>query len=591
LKAVDPGADTISSWSINWGDGSIQPVVGNPNSVSHTYADGPNSYSISATATDEDGTYNANTLNLTVNNVPPILTLSGESSVDEGSNYTLNLKAVDPGADTISSWNINWGDGSIQPVVGNPNSVSHIYADGPNKYTISATATDEDGTYNANMLNVIVNNVPPMVNAGPDSTINEGSAFSSSGSFTDPGADTWTATVNYGDGSGVQPLALAPNKTFSLSHVYADNGSYTATVTVIDDDGGVGGDILQITVLNVPPTVEAGTDQTITAGDFTTFNGTFSDPGWLDTHTAVWDHGDGTSGSGTVTEEHIPPDSTGIVIGAHSFFKAGEFTVTLKVTDDDTGEGSDTLKMTVKAIAATIDFDPNTLNKKSGDKWVTVYIELPEKYDVWQTDGSTVLLNGIIPAHLGQEGWAKAESNKSNIIDHDGDGILERMVKFDRNAVKDILEIGDKVQVTVSGGVKYSNGHDTGLADFKGQDIIRVIEPGKGTKAAPALATAMEKGLDFAALSPYPQPSNPETWIPYSLPKDVKVVVRIYNASGALVRTLDLGHKVAGFYTSKDRAAYWDGRNDYGEIVSSGVYFYTIQAGEYTATRKMLLLK
>ena len=67
----------------------------------------------------------------------------------------------------------------------------------------------------------------------PDPTsVNEGATFTSSGSFTDPGADTWTATVDYGDGSGDQPLSLGPDKTFTLSHVYADNGRYTVTVTV-----------------------------------------------------------------------------------------------------------------------------------------------------------------------------------------------------------------------------------------------------------------------------------------------------------------------------------------------------------------------
>jgi flagellar hook assembly protein FlgD len=89
---------------------------------------------------------------------------------------------------------------------------------------------------------------------------------------------------------------------------------------------------------------------------------------------------------------------------------------------------------------------------------------------------------------------------------------------------------------------------------------------------------------------PFPIPHSPFP-IPYSLPKDVKVTIRIYNASGRLIRSLDLGQKQAGFYTSKNRAAYWDGRNEYGERVSSGLYFYTIQAGGYTATRKMLLLK
>ncbi len=117
--------------------------------MTHTYADGTANYTISASATDEDGTYAAgNTVAVTVNNVAPTLVISGAASVNEGSSYTLNLSSSDPGVDTISQWTINWGD-STQVVTGHPASVTHTYADGTVNYTISATATDEDGTYAA----------------------------------------------------------------------------------------------------------------------------------------------------------------------------------------------------------------------------------------------------------------------------------------------------------------------------------------------------------------------------------------------------------------------------------------------------------
>ena len=89
----------------------------------------------------------------------------------------------------------------------------------------------------------------------------------------------------------------------------------------------------------------------------------------------------------------------------------------------------------------------------------------------------------------------------------------------------------------------------------------------------------------------YPNPCNPETWIPYQLAKPVDVKVSIYGADGRLVRTLALGHQEAGTYRSRARAAYWDGRNEVGEPVASGIYFYTLQAGDWTATRKMLIRK
>ena len=94
-----------------------------------------------------------------------------------------------------------------------------------------------------------------------------------------------------------------------------------------------------------------------------------------------------------------------------------------------------------------------------------------------------------------------------------------------------------------------------------------------------------------ALLANYPNPFNPETWIPYHLAKPADATVHIYAAGGTLVRTLALGHQVAGIYQSRARAAYWDGKNEVGESVASGVYFYTLTAGDFTATRKMLIMK
>jgi hypothetical protein len=89
----------------------------------------------------------------------------------------------------------------------------------------------------------------------------------------------------------------------------------------------------------------------------------------------------------------------------------------------------------------------------------------------------------------------------------------------------------------------------------------------------------------------YPNPFNPETWIPYELAKDSDVRISIYDVKGRLVRTINLGHHEVGQYFTKDKAAHWDGRNEFGEKVSSGVYFYRIQAGDFHAVRKMVILK
>ena len=92
-------------------------------------------------------------------------------------------------------------------------------------------------------------------------------------------------------------------------------------------------------------------------------------------------------------------------------------------------------------------------------------------------------------------------------------------------------------------------------------------------------------------LANYPNPFNPETWIPYELATDTNVKITIYNTHGVVIRTLALGHQSAGYYTGRDSAAYWDGRNALGEQVASGIYFYQFETDDMSSMRKMVILK
>ena len=112
---------------------------------------------------------------------------------------------------------------------------------------------------------------------------------------------------------------------------------------------------------------------------------------------------------------------------------------------------------------------------------------------------------------------------------------------------------------------------------------------GREVGSAPSLSSV--GSVENTLLANYPNPFNPETWIPYQLSESADVSVSIYAVDGRLVRRLDLGHQVAGVYRSRSRAAYWDGRNEFGERVASGLYFYTLTAGDFMATRKMLIRK
>ena len=109
--------------------------------------------------------------------------------------------------------------------------------------------------------------------------------------------------------------------------------------------------------------------------------------------------------------------------------------------------------------------------------------------------------------------------------------------------------------------------------------------------AAPSAETSPIIPNKTALLTNFPNPFNPETWIPYQLAKPAEVTLTIYDIRGVVVRELKLGHQPAGFYQSRSRAIHWDGRNAFGEKVATGIYFYTLKAGDFNATRKLLIRK
>ena len=193
------------------------------------------------------GTYASNDVVVTVDDVAPTIVVSGDPHVYEGSTYTLSLGAItDPGTDAITSYSIDWGDGTTpQTSAGDPSgqAKTHVYANGPNGYTITISLTDEDGTHaGTGSLSVTVDNVAPDFEAGPDDVV----APAANGSFgraglaiADPGtADTFSGTVDFGDGSSAQALVIdQAARTFDLTHLYphaiTDVPLATYTVTIV----------------------------------------------------------------------------------------------------------------------------------------------------------------------------------------------------------------------------------------------------------------------------------------------------------------------------------------------------------------------
>ena len=348
-SSSDPGADTWTA-TVDYGDGSgVQALALNADKtfdLSHTYADN-GTYTVTVTVEDDDAGVGSDELVVTVDNVDPTVSAGADATVDESSLFSGSGSFTDPGADTWTA-TVDYGDGSgVQALTlnGKTFDLSHTYADN-GTYTVIVTVEDEDAGSGSDQLVVTVDNVDPVVSAGADQTVDEGSLFSGSGSFTDPGADTWTATVDYGDGSGVQALTLN-GKTFDLSHTYADNGTYTVIVTVEDEDAGSGSDQLVVTVDNVDPVVSAGADQTVDEGSLFSGSGSFTDPG-ADTWTATVDYGDG-SGVQALTLTGTTFDLS------HTYTDNGTYTVIVTVEDDDTGVGSDELVVTVDNVDPTVD--------------------------------------------------------------------------------------------------------------------------------------------------------------------------------------------------------------------------------------------
>ena len=204
-------------------------------------------------------------------------------------------------------------------------------------------------------------------------------------------------------------------------------------------------------------------------------------------------------------------------------------------------------------------------------------------WDVNQ-DGQTNILDLVLVAqHLGDT--APADSQ----VDVNGDGIVNIL-----DLVVVAQHLGESTDAAAPSSLVRGSGLDPvmlqawiaqGQVENDGSLAFR-----QGLANLQHLLTVMIP-KETVLLANYPNPFNPETWIPYQLAKPADVTLTIYDINGRVVRNLDVGHQRAGMYHNRSRAAYWDGRNAVGETVASGLYFYVLKAGDFSATRKMLIRK
>jgi large repetitive protein len=368
---VDPGADTRTAYSIDWGDGAVENFTpaewaAAAGSFSHTYADGVSTPTISVSTTDEDGSFTLGSKSLTVNNVAPVIALTGADSVNEGATYTLTLGAVtDPGTDTVTSYVVNWGDGTSDTYAA-AGDVTHMYADGLSTPTITVDLVDEDGTHlGAGSKSITVNNVAPTIALTGADTVDEGSVYTLSlAALVDPGTDTATAySIDWGDGT-IENFTAAEYAALggTAQHTYADGGlggtGRTIQVSVTDEDGSFVAGSKSITVNNVAPSVVLSGNTSTLEGATYTLNLVGSDPaGANDILSYSIDWGDGSAAqvltaaelaalSGNVT--HIFADDEDGPINATAR------TIQVTVSDEDGGSRIESKSVTVNNVAPVI---------------------------------------------------------------------------------------------------------------------------------------------------------------------------------------------------------------------------------------------
>src|SRR5262249_1903496 len=275
---------------------------------------------------------------VTVNNVPPSLdNVSITPSVNEGDQATLSGNIIDPGSLDTFMLGIDWGDGSPLQMVNyaaagstsTPFSVTHTYVK-TGRLPVTLTVTDKDGGQGTASTSVTVSNVAPTLgNVSITPSVNQGGVATLSGTISDPGtSDTFTALVNWGDGSAPQTFHYAANglttTPFSVTHMYSKAGTLPVSLTVTDQDNDQDTASTSILVKNVAPMLSnvPMPPPTINGGGQATLSGNIADPGLQDSFTLVVNWGDGSA-----PQTFAYAAGTTSFSQAHQFLQAGNLTV------------------------------------------------------------------------------------------------------------------------------------------------------------------------------------------------------------------------------------------------------------------------
>ena len=240
----------------------------------------------------------------------------------------------------------------------------------------------------------------------------------------------------------------------------------------------------------------------------------------------------------------------------------------------------DTMPPTLDVNRITVDAEPANPINPNGETFVTV--EYYVKDDISGFERGHIAIRNPLGGERHYDIWGPYNySEKKEIYFQDDPNVYRKYTRSIYLPEGSFPGVWGVIGISVTDKARNTLYHDfTEITRFEVTDE---------TQAAPTAQVALPD--KNALLANFPNPFNPETWIPYQLATPADVTLRVYAADGKVVRRLALGHQPAGRYQSKRRAAYWDGKNTLGEPVASGVYFYTLTAGDFSATRKMLIRK
>ncbi len=369
-SAGDPHVATI-----DWGDGTVsngvvtEPTGGNPGAVSgnHVYTV-TGSLTVTVCVTDSLDAEGCDSLGLMVNTLGPTVETPAvfPEPSDEGESVRAFASFTDPSIFDSHTCAVDYGDGGGQEAGTFDGDTcmgpEHTYGDGNSAYTVTVFVTDNVGNVGSNSTEHTVNNVAPSItsasNSGPT---REGSFAIITVTATDPAGINDSLTFAF-DCNGDSVFEVLPQASNIANCNFDENGSYDVGVEVRDDDGGQAASSTTVTVFNIIPAVEAGEDQTVNEGDLVSLDpATFTDPGTVDTHTCTIDWDDGTVEPGIVTEA----GGSGTCSGNHTFANDGGYDVEVRVSDDDSGTGTDAVLITVTNLPpaiTTLDLGPDVAN-------------------------------------------------------------------------------------------------------------------------------------------------------------------------------------------------------------------------------------